>query len=191
MSPPARGCLIDSSVVFWEVVEERSEMSHFSIPQKTARGGCGAREGVGISQTALGTCPDLGQELLETHPEAQEQILLLQRAGIFRDGWIISGAGACLDTPRKFSECGEGRAGAVSHTPHTHTLPDFPFSHPQTDPSPTGTLSGHGDLIPKSSPSPRHVNTQIPLLLPSCWLRSLFSAGSSPLDPSKQEFGRS
>lgn len=146
---------------------ERSEMFHFSIIQKMARG---ARR-IGIPQTPLDTRPDFQHELRETNPEAQEQILLLQGAadsGIFWDGWIISGAGACVNTPKRFSECGEGKAGTVSHTPHTHTLPNIPFSHPQTNPSPTGTLSQHRDLIPKSSPSPSHVHNTYPFLLPQC-----------------------
>lgn len=177
----------------WEAVEERSEIFHFSIPRKTARGGYGARRGVGTPPAPLGTCPPLQWELLETCPEAQEQILLLQGAvdsGIFRDGWITSGTGACLNTPGRFSECGEGKAGSVSHTPHTHTLPDIPFSHPQTNPSPTGTLSRHRDLIPKSSPSPSHGHTLPPSsarLLAQVPLLSRFIS----LDPSKQRFGRS
>lgn len=123
------------------------------------------------------------------HPhEAQEQILPLQGAEtpeFFGMGWIISGIGACVNTPQRFWECGEGKAGTVSHTPHTHTLPNVPFSHPRADPSPTGTLSRHRDLVPKSSPSPRHVCTLPPS--PAQLLAQVpSSAGSSPwIHPSR------
>lgn len=99
----------------------------------------------------------------------------------FGDGWIILGTRACVNTLEMLSECGEGEAGTVSHTPHTHALPNIPFSHPRTNPSPTGIAAitapgSRSQILSLSRPRVRH----FPLFLPNCWLRSLSSAGSSP-----------
>lgn len=86
--------------------------------------------------------------------------------------------------PKRFSKCGDGNACTLSHTPHAHTrsLPNIPFSHPQTNSvSHRDTITALAALVPKSSPSLRHVHTLSPFFCPTvCWLSSPFSAGSSP-----------
>lgn len=73
-------------------------------------------------------------------------------------------------TPKWFSKCGDGNACTLSHTPHAHahSLPNIPFSHPQTNSvSHRDTITTSAALVPKSSPSLRCVHTLSPFFCPA------------------------